>query len=227
MEYKTTIINLPGFDIDEQIESAYTTMLEEDEEYPYLISCRNFIPNILGYEDGVQRYIKFNAARRRMYEKFNVTVYPTACGLGSIDNHYKLLYVRAKTPMMFFDNPKQVEAFDYPQFYGKPQFSRAGVHNGNLMISGTASIRGSETIHIGDLLSQIDVTVDNLNIIIERSGVINPELVYTIYVKNKEDIDIAKQRCAQHGITGELVNVDICRDNLLVEIEAHSRSFDQ
>jgi len=223
--YQTTKIKISGYDIESQIERAYNAMFTPNSEYPYIINIRNFIPDILRYEDGVQRYSKFNVVRKKIFTKFNVTEYPTACALGSFDDTYTLIYTRARTPARFFSNTNQIDPFNYPSVYGVPLFSRAAIHDNNLLISGTASIRGSETWYKDDLFGQIDLTLNNIGRLMTTSGVTNSDLVYTIYVKNKESNQVVKHILQKYNISGKIINVDICRDDLLVEIEAYSRNL--
>jgi len=43
-----------------------------------------------------------------------------------------------------------------------------------------------------------------------------------VYVKNRSDISVVRELCTKHfgDIPATFVQADICRDNLLVEIEA-------
>lgn len=223
--YKTIKIKLSGNNLEHQICEAYTVMLALDLEYPYLISARNFIPNILDIYNGEQQYLAFNRYRRSMYNQFGLEQYPTACGLGSRDLSYTLIYTRSKKPMRVISNPLQTEAFLYPDRYGKPQFTRAGAVGNDIIISGTASIRGSETLYVDDIEKQFFVTIENINLIKQESALPCDDLLYNVYVKHAADIDRVKQLCDHHGIKGQFYCVDICRDNLLLEIECFSPVF--
>lgn len=200
------------------IYDAYEIMLN-DNEYPYLVHCRNYIPSILSYADDVQVYQQFNSIRKELFINHSIIEYPTACAVGSIDSQFRLSYIRSDVKPVFFSNPNQTDAFKYPSVYGTPQFSRAAVCDGKLFISGTASIIGSETKHIGAIASQTLLSLDNIHRLISVSGVEWYNFTYTTYVKHDYHIPIVKKILDTHGIQSEYVNVDICRDNLLVEIE--------
>ncbi len=145
-------------------------------------------------------------------------------------------------------NPNQVDAYDYGQkvlkgLPGKgkavkhpPQFERALlVSNGlcsTLYISGTASIIGQQTIGKNDVAEQTLVTIENVKKLsdIERLGQIlgEPDLcpgkyiLLRVYIKRQEDFGIVKEICNGHfpDVPAVFIEADICRDDLLTEIEA-------
>ena len=103
---------------------------------------------------------------------------------------------------------------------------------GFLFISGTASIIGEQTVFSGDVLKQTTTTLQNIDNLISMNNLnknnINsfsqPRLLnYRAYLKNEKDYSIVKSLCdAYFGMDkGFIVKADICRDNLLVEIEAN------
>ena len=145
-------------------------------------------------------------------------------------------------------NPKQLNSYKYgqdvlkgnPQTSGKqnqpPQFERARLMtNGNgsrLFISGTASIVGQETIGLNDVEKQTYVTIENIGQLVSEPNLREhyPELAVCpdkyayvrVYVKNEEDIPTVKVICGNHfgEVPMTFVKADICRADLLVEIEA-------
>ncbi len=145
------------------------------------------------------------------------------------------------------DNPNQLNAYEYGQnvlkgLSGKgrsvkhpPQFERALlVANGlnkNLFISGTASIIGQETIGKGDIKEQTIVTIENIKKLtdLERINQITGESdsisgrysLLRVYIKNQKDFEVVKSVCNEHfpRVPASYVESDICRDDLLTEIE--------
>jgi enamine deaminase RidA (YjgF/YER057c/UK114 family) len=117
-----------------------------------------------------------------------------------------------------------------------PQFERALLLsrkvNSTLFISGTASIIGQDTIGIDDVEKQTIVTIDNINNLTDqkRIGRIFSDtdqdwgkyILIRVYVKSQEDFSKVQSICAARfpGVQMTLIESDICRDNLLVEIEA-------
>jgi enamine deaminase RidA (YjgF/YER057c/UK114 family) len=118
-----------------------------------------------------------------------------------------------------------------------PQFERAKIlmnnHHSVVYISGTASIVGQKTIGRGDVREQTSNTIQNIESLISSENLQNCALFpaevnlgrefkyIRVYVKNNEDIPAVKEICHQHfGNTPSLyVQSDICREDLLVEIE--------
>jgi enamine deaminase RidA (YjgF/YER057c/UK114 family) len=146
------------------------------------------------------------------------------------------------------DNPNQVNAYEYGQdvlkgVAGKgksvkhpPQFERAllmtGKKRSTLFISGTASIIGQDVIGIDDIEKQTVVTIDNINKLTDRKriGQLIPAndkewgkfILLRVYVKDQIDFGKVKVICKERfpDVPSIFIESDICRDNLLVEIEA-------
>jgi enamine deaminase RidA (YjgF/YER057c/UK114 family) len=146
------------------------------------------------------------------------------------------------------ENPNQVNAYEYGQEVLKgssdigkpvkhpPQFERAllmaGQIQSTLFISGTASIIGQDTIGIDDVEKQTVITLDNLNrladnkrlgrIITSNDTEWGKFILLRVYIKNQNDFKKVKSICQERlpGVPAIFIESDICRDNLLVEIEA-------
>jgi enamine deaminase RidA (YjgF/YER057c/UK114 family) len=146
-------------------------------------------------------------------------------------------------PPLAIENPRQVSAYRYPDAYGprSPSFSRAAVVSPGdgrtmLFISGTASIVGHQTMHIGDVARQTEESLANIAAVLavaaERAGAPFPHdaLTYTVYVRRPADLPVVRRifesavgpRAASNAI---YLQADICRAELLVEIEAHGCAF--
>lgn len=117
-----------------------------------------------------------------------------------------------------------------------PKFERGKYMNlgnaGFLFISGTASIIGEQTVYPEDITRQTRTTLENIDHLISVSNLrkchakidSQPTLNnYRVYLKNESDYEIVKSICNAHfGLkNGIFVKADICRCNLLVEIEAN------
>ncbi len=145
------------------------------------------------------------------------------------------------------NNPNQVNAYQYSQkvlkgliWKGKsvkntPKFERAllisNSHIKTLFVSGTASIIGQETIGKDDVAEQTLVTIENISRLTDRtylSQLTGQELsnlkciFIRVYVKDQKDFDKVRNICREHfpGVPSIYIEADICRDELLVEIEA-------
>jgi len=146
------------------------------------------------------------------------------------------------------NNPNQVNAYDYGQQVlvggsgaGKtvkhpPQFERGLLLINNqdttLFISGTAAIIGQETIGKNDTEKQTIVTIENIKKLSDTeriSQLMSAPVLFNekysllrIYIKRQNDFNLVRQICSEHfpQIPAIYLEADICRNDLLVEIEA-------
>jgi enamine deaminase RidA (YjgF/YER057c/UK114 family) len=133
------------------------------------------------------------------------------------------------------ENPRQVSAYRYPIRYGprSPTFSRAALlpeGGGTLMISGTGSIVGHETVHSGDPAAQTRESLANIGVLAgDASRRLVPlrfnleTLTYKVYVRHAADLPTIEH--VMRSVVGNKAAVaymraDICRRDLLLEIEA-------
>jgi chorismate lyase/3-hydroxybenzoate synthase len=124
----------------------------------------------------------------------------------------------------------------YPARYGlrSPMFARAAlVPNGRgaqLLVSGTASIVGHESLHPGDPEAQLEETARNFEALVTTALRVDTAGPRTsdarleslkVYLRNAGDYDRLIPRVRQlFSIPEPLVlRADICRPDLLVEIE--------
>ena len=94
-----------------------------------------------------------------------------------------------------------------------------------LLISGTASIElGGKTAHVGDLPGQIALTMDVVAAILASRRMDWGDVTRAVaYIKQGGQASLFKDYCAAHGLDDLPVVAtenDICRDDLLFEIEA-------
>ncbi len=157
--------------------------------------------------------------------------------------------IMAKEPinMKPINNPDQVNAYEYGQEVLKgvpgngkikhpPQFERAllipGRMRSTLFVSGTAAIIGQDIIGVEDVDKQTIVTIENINKLTDKKRFgemgTNPDpdwgkfILLRVYVKNQNDFEKVKEICHERfpDVPAIFIESDICRDNLLVEIEA-------
>ena len=144
-------------------------------------------------------------------------------------------------------NPRQIDAHRYSEemLVGKetgimdgkctPKFERAKLvcmgKKTYVYVSGTASIVGEESVHLDDAEGQTRTTIENIYELFSKE---NQELLgldfeaseirfshLRVYVKKQEDIPRVKEICeASLNCKSSLyLQSDICREELLVEIE--------
>jgi len=213
-----------------------------------------YLGDIVGPEGETQRYKEMNRARSDFYQSFRFArdivlpgfrgeVYPASTGIGADGRDILMSCIafateRSDIRAVPLENPRQVSAFQYSAKYGikSPKFCRAMALScgpyATILISGTASITGSETQHIGDPEAQTHETLDNIQALISEENLARhgmPGLGTTleglalvrVYIKRPEDYPVVRRACERR--LGELPTIyaiaDVCRPELLVEIE--------
>jgi chorismate lyase / 3-hydroxybenzoate synthase len=221
---------------------AYSEMLSAADSagYPYLVRVWNYVAQINKESHGIERYRQFNTARQVAFTGCGRAVtgrVPAACALGTPAGSPLVLYFLAsRNAPVYVENPRQVSAYHYPRQYGlrSPVFSRAALLHGQagptLFISGTASILGHRTVHAGDVAAQTRETLTNIEAVIaeaNRHSVRAPftpsGLAFKVYIRHPADLPVIRRELSAvldpHTCVIYL-QADICRQDLLVEIEA-------
>ena len=211
---------------------------------PNLLRLWNYLADINREADGSERYRQFNAGRQQAFIEARRSAFegsPAACALGTHGGPLRVYFLAGRRPPLAIENPRQVSAYRYPDTYGprSPTFSRAalvdvGGGRDALFISGTASIVGHATVHLGDVRRQTEESLLNIDTVrqvaAQRAGVPFPAdaLTYTVYVRRAADLAVVREvfeRAVGAGTVAArdavYLQADICRSELLVEIEAH------
>ena len=222
--------------------SAYGEIFDvlKRTEHRHLIRVWNYLPEINREADGDERYRHFNCARQAAFRKSGrptVASVPAASALGSpAGSPISIYFLAAREPPRTIENPRQTSAYYYPPKFGaySPSFSRACLLSAsagtNLFVSGTASIVGYETIHHGDVVAQTRETIANIeallgeaNRLVGASRYSLDALKFKVYVRQREDlgaIEDALSASVSPGASIVYLQADVCREDLLVEIEA-------
>lgn len=215
---------------------AYSRVFEFIDEvgYPSLMRAWNYFPRINGEADGVERYRQFNIGRYEAFAAKGRTIgvdMPAACALGSSGGPLTVYFLAARKPGLPVENPRQVSAFDYPQRYGprSPMFSRAMLMQPAgqrvLAISGTASVVGHETRHPNDVGAQIAETLANIQVLMDAAGKAGAQngskLLLKAYLRDPTHLPTVQKALAENFSDAQVayLQADICRSDLLVEIE--------
>jgi chorismate lyase/3-hydroxybenzoate synthase len=127
------------------------------------------------------------------------------------------------------ENPRQTPAWRYSSRFGPrpPSFARAvrvDGASGAVIVSGTASVLGEETVHPESLARQLLETRCNLEAIVSaaRPGATFSDVGHArIYVTDAAARAPARDAFAALGGNGEVLVAPLCRRNLLVEVEAY------
>ena len=229
-EYST--INAP---IAQQAEKTFATLTAVFEKEGMTIDCIlrqwNYVERITDTDSLGQRYQQFNDARSNFYAQCSwQNGYPAATGIGTKKGGLSIdIDAYAGVSIKAIDNPLQIAAHRYSENVleaGKqpqqttPKFERARVIDNTLYISGTAAIRGEETI-ADNAKEQTQITIENILALVQQTDKTTLNFL-RVYIKNKADFAVVKNTISQllPNIETIFIEADICRSNLLVEIEA-------
>lgn len=221
-------------------EEAYHRIfrLLDTQKLPHLWRIWNYMSDINAETHELERYRQFNIGRQNAFIAHHRSAtgnMPAACALGLASGPLSIAFLAGAMPAVPIENPRQVSACDYPAEYGPraPIFSRAAlVHPPGqeiLFISGTASIVGYRTIHPDDVAGQCREALGNIAAVVaeaNRAARSRPfaldELVYRVYVRRAADFPVIRDTLASSvgGADMLYVQADICRADLLLEIEA-------
>ncbi len=200
-------------------------MRKADGDFNNTVRTWLFARDILSWYGGLNR------TRDKFFNEHGVfdRLVPASTGIG-VDNHCgaaiaaqafavaggnRLTITRAESPL-------QCSAMDY-----KSSFSRAvkvaNPEYERLFISGTASIdEHGNTVRLGDTPGQVELTMRVVEAILDKAGMDFGDIVSSIvYFKDAKEFGLFDEYCLQHSLELPHVKVhaDVCRDDLLFEIE--------
>ena len=211
----------------------YNTLLNCLGEY-HLVRIWNYVPKINAIGPQFENYQSFCVGRSEQFKRFELDM-PSASAVGTKDNKMVVYFIATKAPVKHLENPEQIPAYNYPRQYGprSPSFSRASlieqVGKPFIYISGTASIKGHKSMHVGDLRLQLDTTLDNIRIMKDQvfsnsqtdsESSLLPES--TIYLRERAQLPELLELLKARNINDQslrVVEADICRADLDIEIE--------
>lgn len=241
-------LHLPESDLirlEDAVFSAYKSLyrLIVGAGYPYLIRVWHYLSEINSGRGDSERYRRFCVGRYRALAMINdfERYLPAASAIGSPEGGgLHLFAIASRLQGLPVENPHQVSAYRYPPSYGprSPSFVRGMLapwaDGAQLFVSGTASILGHATTHRGDVLAQARQAVANVEAVrlsAERRYLIETahsslelESCY-MYIRNDADAVLVSQTVPDLlGFKGVcLLSGEICRRDLLVEVEAAYR----
>ncbi|MFD9690446.1 FkbO/Hyg5 family chorismatase [Kitasatospora sp. NPDC059146] len=223
--------------VREMYEKAFALVNHLD--YGHVFRMWNFVGDILGANaEGMEVYRDFVQGRAQAFQTYmgdTTAQLPAATGIGTQGRGiaFVLLATRRGVPR-HLENSRQTSAYHYPDQYGpkSPSFARATLLDDTLYVSGTASILGHETVHPGDVRRQTRETLDNIAHLISRENLAAQGIdaghdlkdlrMIKAYVRHEDDVPAVRAVCEETlglGTEVKYLNVAVCRDDLLVEIE--------
>ena len=226
--------------IEEQSKAVFEQLnellIKQQFEINQIIRQWNYMELITDQDqEGNQHYQLFNNARTDFYNKTNWTNgYPAATGIGT-DLGGILVEIDAVSPKTKrvsiepIDNKLQVAAHVYSDqvlehandLKSTPKFERAksiAIENDKLIyISGTAAIRGEESLTNVGLEKQLHITMENIDQLIGNADI----KLLRVYLKHSEDKNQTQELMQEYKLTIPIsyMYADVCRDELLIEIE--------
>jgi len=227
---------------EQRTAEGYETLFSviEEQGYPHLLRVWNYFPQINAESLGLENYRRFCRGRGIAFQRHFGDAdqrFPSASALGTRSGQLHIYALASRQAGEFRENPRQISAYLYPPEYGprSPTFARATLKRWdgmeNLYISGTASIVGHESRHPGDCVAQLDETLRNIEALL--TGTARDEacsfrgledlVCLKVYLREAEFLPDVRARLQEvlspHAQTIYL-QADVCRSDLLVEIEA-------
>ena len=228
--------------LDDVTRGAYRRLLAGVERagYPHLLRVWNFVPRINADDDGTERYKRFCAGRAAAFEAHYgdgfVNRLPAATAVGCPGDTLVVHVLAADRPGRHVENPRQMSPWLYPRCYGpsSPSFARATVTpaswDGAVLVAGTSSIVGHRSVGAGDPAAQTDETLRNLEAVLDACGVpgsggalgrrLSSLRIYVRHPGQRESIRGVLSRAGCDDVAAVWLHAEICRAELLVEIEA-------
>ncbi len=221
--------------------AAYRLLFEtlDSSGFTHLWRAWNYMADINLQTHGMERYRQFNMGRQQGFTLGARSVtgnVPAACAIGLRSGPLSVAFLAGRGPTVPVENPRQISACHYPAEYGKrpPTFARAGLARlaGQewLLLSGTASIVGHQTVHAGDVRQQVGETLANIEAVIAEANRLGSgqrafhlhDFQFRVYVRHAGDVAVIRGALAARLLPAQSVlflHADICRSDLDVEIE--------
>ncbi|HCY84424.1 MAG TPA: hypothetical protein DHV36_04745 [Desulfobacteraceae bacterium] len=214
--------------------------------FHHLLHTWFFIPRITESDNQKERYQIFNKHRKDLFlaqsdPSIQVPFYPASTGIGSQNHSVWASAVAFKSgnpvSVHMMNNDRQVPAYRYPkqESVEPPMFSRGMClcfkKSALIFVSGTASILNARTVHENDVAAQTRETLKNIHNLLTENATqhqlampddVPESIIYaTVYIKQRKDYPTVKDICRNYFSKTPVIYVeaDICRSNLLVEIE--------
>ena len=184
------------------------------------------------YLDDIKRdYSEFNKSRNDFFRQEKVRLFPASTGIGASLPRGKRC---AMDVYALLDLPlAQVEVMHTSTLNEAPDYGSAFSRGMKvclpektvLYISGTASVDESgATVHVGNARRQLERMLLNVQQLLAPHGADFTDMVQMItYLKSADDFPLYRDVAAKWGLTNlpnSVVQADVCRPNLLCEMEA-------
>jgi len=251
-------LTLDGVGLQSRVVRAYQSIAARlvPIEARHPVRFWNFIPQLnqpMG--DGRDRYMAFNAGRHAAFTEWfgdqwvTASMVPTASGVGHFGSDLFIWCLASRRHGRAVENPQQYPSCCYSPRYGPlpPCFARATMIDlphvamsgrNILLVGGTASIRGENTVGPASLRRQTLITLQNLGLVVKaasldsRTGdvMVNGDLrrwlacyrhLRVYFSRTQDQPTLAKLIESRLSPVQEIewIHAPLCRPELLVEIE--------
>jgi chorismate lyase/3-hydroxybenzoate synthase len=212
----------------------------QQSPHPWPLKIWNYIPAINEGAGDEELYRQFCLGRADavLIDPGDLPPLPAATAIGAprAEAALQVYFLAGALPGLDVENPRQVSAWRYPRQYGprSPLFSRGTILtlNGSrqFLISGTASVVGHQTHHENQVANQLSESLRNVHSLLDEGhrlmGDTRARLdrngILKVYIRNTEDYAVIRQTLeaeAPPEIQRIYLQGDICRENLLTEID--------
>lgn len=220
--------------IEQATSAIYLALLTfiRDTGYQYPLRFWNYLPAINQGKGDNEVYKRFCQARFEVFERAQIATgdYPAASAIGHrLETGLIVTVIASKHAGTHHANARQVNAYQYPRAYGikSPSFARATTWNvgtsSRFFVSGTASIIGHESMHPADLEGQLTVTEENIRFLLSAHSDVRATRIHSlcIYLKHQKHYAFVATWLSIKfpHISAVILQADICRSELLVEVE--------
>ena len=227
-------------DVETAAERAYRRLITcvRPSAHPYLLRIWNYLPAINEGEGDAERYRRFCVGRARGVDgAFNdPPPAATAIGASEASGEVQVIALCARDPAVALENPRQTPAWRYPREFGPvaPGFSRGALLDADgsrprLLASGTASIVGHVSQHVGDVRAQLVESLANLEALLAEGSRIGARAfplsgceALRVYLREPADLAAAQDVIAASTLPADRViylHGEVCRRELAVELE--------
>ena len=244
---------LIGIQANSIFQNIEEILVREEMKTQSIVRQWNYIPEITGFDHEFQRYQQFNDSRTLFYQKADwVKGYPAATGIGTQNGPLviDLIAIQGHDDEFAIINPRQINAHVYSdqvligendlclEQKSTPKFERAKLivdqEAAVVFVSGTAAILGEESLSYDDVAKQTHLTLDHIDYLLTSENLsccgrfLNARFdMMRVYIKSEDDYEAVQKICEERYPTVPFIYLlsDVCRDELLVEIEAFVRCF--
>lgn len=236
-----------GDNLKSTTEEIYLAIFEflKQQNTTQLLRVWNHFSHINQHGREMERYQEFCVGRFNAFEKFYGQNFqqciPAASAIGTYSGNIVIYFIASAQSGVYLENPRQVSAYHYPAEYGpcSPSFARASLLEDTnphiLFLSGTASVVGHQSLHVGEIQKQLEETINNIDNLMQHPKILANNYngssfsIIKVYLRNQAFLTAEAKNTIKEYFGDQTsvlyLNGDICREDLLLEIEGVNNFF--